>query len=252
MTTSTAPLAVRLHDAQRNAEATPQLPEGISIDEAYAIQHAVLDQRFAAGEVLVGTKLGFTSRAKMVQMGVSDIIVGQLTDAMRVEDGGEVRLSTLVHPRVEPEIVFRLGRDVDPADPLSDIVSAVDAVAPAVEVIDSRYRDFKFNLADVIADNTSGGLFAIGGWLPVGDVANRAVRLSVNGKDVQFGSTAAILGHPLRALRQLVGIAAEQGFPLRAGHVILAGAATAAVPFGPSVVRVEVAGLGSVTIRGVA
>jgi 2-oxo-3-hexenedioate decarboxylase len=65
-------------------------------------------------------------------------------------------------------------------------------------------------------------------------------------------STAAILGHPNRALRQLVGIAAKQGFPLLAGHVILAGAATAAVPFWPSVVRVEVAGLGNVTVRGVA
>ncbi|MFI9381738.1 2-keto-4-pentenoate hydratase [Kutzneria sp. NPDC052558] len=243
--------AALLHKAQRNAEAIPQLPEGISLGEAYAIQHAVLAQRFAEGERLVGAKLGFTSRAKMVQMGVSDIIVGQLTDAMRVEDGGEVRLSTLVHPRVEPEIIFRLGRDVDPTDPLSDIVSAVDAVAPAVEVIDSRYRDFRFNLADVIADNTSGGLFAFGGWRPVGDIGNRAVRLSVDGRDVQFGSTAAILGHPFRALRQLAGIAAREGFPLLAGHVILAGAATAAVPLGRSVVRVEVAGLGSVTVRGV-
>ncbi|MFC0440076.1 2-keto-4-pentenoate hydratase [Kutzneria buriramensis] len=242
--------AVRLHEAQRNAVATPQLPEGISIDEAYAIQHAVLDLRLAAGERLVGTKFGFTSRAKMAQMGVSDIIVGQLTDAMRVEDGGEADLTTLVHPRVEPEIVFRLARDVDPTDPLADIVSAVDAVAPAVEIIDSRYWDFKFNLADVIADNTSGALFAIGGWRPIADIGNLAVRLSVDGRDVQFGSTAAILGHPFRALRQMVGIAARQGFPLRAGHVILAGAATAAVPFGPSVVRVDVAGLGGVTVRG--
>ncbi|WP_330256002.1 4-oxalocrotonate decarboxylase [Nocardia sp. NBC_00565] len=190
-------------------------------------------------------------------MGVSDVIVGQLTDAMRVADGTDVDLTRFIHPRIEPEVAFRLARDVDVNDALTDLGDAVDAVAPALEIIDSRYRDFRFSLPDVIADNTSAAAFVIGQWQPfhvshrTDDIGNLAVELRIDGALADVGSTAAILGHPLRALPALLAMARRNKIELRAGHVILAGAATAAAPFTASVVTAHIARLGTVTVRGV-
>ncbi|HZC71659.1 MAG TPA: fumarylacetoacetate hydrolase family protein [Jatrophihabitans sp.] len=235
-----------LDAAQRDRTAIQQLDLAPDLAAAYRIQRELVGHRLARGERLVGCKLGFTSKAKMAQMGVSEIIVGRLTDAMQLADGTEVDLGRFIHPRIEPEIAFRLGRDVD-----GDIADCVDAVAPALEIIDSRYRDFRFSLADVIADNTSAAAFVVGEWQPMRDVADLAVRLVVDGSDAEVGSTAAILGHPLRALEELAPLAAKYDIAMRAGDVILAGAATAAVPFGPHRVAAHVAGLGSASVRGV-
>jgi 2-oxo-3-hexenedioate decarboxylase len=224
------------------------------VDAGYAVQRELVGRRLARGETQVGWKLGFTSLAKMAQMGVPEVIVGRLTSGMEVADGGELDLARLIHPRVEPEIAYRLARDVDPAEDPDDLVSAVDAVAPALEVIDSRYRDFRFTLADVVADNTSAAAFVVGPWTArddAGELGGRDVRLALDGEVAETGSTDAILGHPLRALPALAGLAARRGFPLRAGQVVLVGAATAAVPVGPgAVVEGWVAGLGTVTVRG--
>ncbi len=253
-------LAARLDRAERTATAIPQLSTGLdlSLDDAYEVQRELVLHRMARGERYAGAKLGFTSRAKMAQMGVSDVIAGRLTSGMRIDDGGTVALDRLVHPRIEPEIAFRLGRDVDlgpDADP-SDIdpaavERAVDAVAPALEIIDSRYRDFRFDLADVVADNTSAAGFVLGPWRPFGgDLGNRGVVLEADGLVAQTGSTAAILGHPLRALHALAGLAIRHGLALPAGAVVLAGAATAAIPLaGHATVEAHVAGLGRVTVR---
>lgn len=247
--------AALLDAAQHDVTAIGQLPAGLALAEAYAIQHAVLARRGARGERLVGTKLGFTSEAKMAQMGVSEIIVGQLTDAMRIADGADAALARFIHPRIEPEVAFRLARDVDPDDPAADIASNVDAVAPALEIIDSRYRDFRFSLPDVVADNTSAAAFVVGTWQAIGalveDLPEAAVELLVDGSVAEKGSTSDILGHPVNALRALVPMARKYGFPLPAGQIILAGAATAAVPLGAATVEARVAGLGSVTVQGV-
>jgi 2-oxo-3-hexenedioate decarboxylase len=236
-----------LDAAQRGVTAIAQLDLEPDLAGAYRIQHELIAHRIARGERLVGCKLGFTSKAKMAQMGVSEIIVGQLTDAMQVDDAASVELSRFIHPRIEPEIAFRLGREVGG----NDIVDCVDAVAPALEIIDSRYRDFRFSLPDVIADNTSAAAFVVGEWQPVRDVADLPVRMLVDGTEVEAGSTAAILGHPMYALEQLVELAAKYGIRLRAGDVILAGAATAAVPFGAQRVVADVGGLGAASVRGV-
>lgn len=242
----------RLDAAQQAASPVEQLPAGLTTRQAYLIQHGLVTRGLDRGERLVGLKLGFTSKAKMAQMGLSDVIVGQLTDRMRVPDGSDVPLSRFIHPRIEPEVAFRLARDVDPDDDLTDLVACVDAVAPALEIIDSRYRDFRFSLPDVIADNTSAAAFVIGEWRPPGeDLGNRAVRLVVDGRTVEVGSTAAILGHPARALPALREMARRHGMPVRAGYVVMAGAATAAAPFAASVVEASVAGLGTVSVRGV-
>ncbi|MDT4922194.1 MAG: 2-oxo-3-hexenedioate decarboxylase [Pseudonocardiales bacterium] len=239
-----------LDAAQRDVRAVDQLDLGPDLEAAYEIQRELIDRRLARGERLVGCKLGFTSQAKMTQMGVSEIIVGRLTDAMQVDDAAGVALSRFIHPRIEPEIAFRLGRDViSSAD--GDIADCVDAVAPALEIIDSRYRDFRFSLPDVIADNTSAAAFVVGEWQSMRDVADLPVRLLVDGIEVEAGSTAAILGHPLRALEQLVDLAARYGIGLNAGDVILAGAATAAVRFGEQRVIADVRGLGTAAVRGI-
>ncbi|MEV4940488.1 2-keto-4-pentenoate hydratase [Streptomyces zaomyceticus] len=208
--------------------------------EAYAVQEALVARRLARGERLTGFKLGFTSVAKMRQMGVSDLIHGRLTDRMEIPDGGCFDVSRLIHPRVEPEVAFLLGATLRPG---GDLMAAVAAVAPALEVIDSRYDGFRFSLPEVIADNTSAAAYALGSWSAPGDLGNLGVLLELDGRPAETGSTAAILGHPLRALAAAARLAGE----LEAGTVILAGAATAAVPLPPGThVRATVAGLGTV------
>ncbi len=258
--TDVGALAAVLDDATRTVTATPQLTATtpLTIYEAYDVQHAGVALRTERGDGVLGVKLGFTSKAKALQMGVSDVIIGVITDEMRVEDGGMVDVSRLIHPRIEPELAFRLGADIDPHDPHVDPRVASLEVAPALEIIDSRYRDFAFTLEDVVADNASAAGFVIGPWRSLEsaradlDLGNLGVVLQIDGNVVETGSTAAILGHPLRALSAVKRMARQHGHTLPAGSVILAGAATAAAPLpvGPraAVVVATVTGLGRVSV----
>jgi 2-oxo-3-hexenedioate decarboxylase len=244
-----AALAARLDEAV-TATAIPQLAAaaGVDADTAYAVQEALVARRCVRGERLVGLKMGLTSRAKMEQVGVDEVIWGRLTDGMRIDDGGTVDLGGYIHPRAEPEVAFLLAGSPEPG---GDFLSTVRAVAPALELIDSRYANFTFSLPDVIADNTSAAGFVIGAWQPVpAGLDNLGVLLEVDGRVVQTGSTAAILGDPRRALNEGVRLAGRHGVRLREGWVFLAGAATAAVPLKPGVqVRAVVEKLGTASLR---
>ncbi|MBL7252859.1 2-keto-4-pentenoate hydratase [Paractinoplanes lichenicola] len=204
-------------------------------DDPYAVQREVVDLRLARGEKVVGVKLGLTSKAKMQQMGVDSVIWGWLTDAMRIEDGGVLDLGPRIHPKVEPEVAFLVRG------------GAIAAVAPALEVIDSRWLDFKFTLDEVIADNTSAAGFVVGSWQPVpADVDDLSVQLLIDGQVVETGSTSAILGDPREAFSEALRLAGT----LEDDWIVLAGAATAAVRVGPGQsVRVEVAGLGAAALK---
>ncbi|MPZ26460.1 MAG: 4-oxalocrotonate decarboxylase [Micromonosporaceae bacterium] len=240
-------LAIRLDEAQQAGKAISQLTATteLDVDTGYQIQAALVARRIQRGELMVGLKLGLTSQAKMTQMGVREVIWGRLTDAMRIPDGGTVEVGRYVHPRVEPEVAFLLTGEPGPFG------SAVRAVAPALELIDSRYANFRFTLPDVVADNTSAAGFVLGPWQPVPDgLDNLGVLLEVDGRVVETGSTAAILGDPRRALAQGTHLAARAGVRLAAGWVFLAGAATAAVPLAPgSHVRAVVEGLGTASLK---
>jgi len=232
MSADPAELARVVDEAARTGTAIPQLSHTyseISVEAAYAVQQLSIARRLARGERLVGIKMGFTSRAKMVQMGLSDMIWGRLTSGMVLADGGTLDLPRYVHPRFEPEIAFVLGeRLAGPVSP-AQALAAVRAVAPAIEVIDSRYKDFKFSLPDVIADNSSSSGFVLGPWCPPSvDLSNLGMVCEVDGRVVQVGSSAAILGHPLRSLAAASRIAAEHGMALEPGWIVLAGGATAA------------------------
>lgn len=226
-------LAIVVDEAARKARAIPQLTAShkLTLDDAYAIQRASIALRVDRGEKRVGMKMGFTSRAKMVQMGVHDMIWGRLTESMIVEDGGPISLKNYVHPRVEPEIAFLLKAPLCGAVTPLQALSAVEAVAPAMEIIDSRFENFKFSHIDVVADNSSSSGFVTGGWhKPDLDFSNLGLVMSFNGLARQIGTTAAILGHPLRSLVAAARFAAEAGEPLEAGWIVMAGGATAAEP----------------------
>ncbi|MFI6497533.1 2-keto-4-pentenoate hydratase [Nonomuraea typhae] len=235
-------LAERLDKATLSRTAIPKLTEEGPLDlaAAYRVQREVVARREARGEKVIGVKMGFTSRAKMIQMGVDDVIWGLLTDAMLIESRLDV--GTLIHPRVEPEIAFLLERPVrSPAD----VSAAVGAVAVGYEVLDSRYENFSFTLADVIADNASASGFGLGPWQRPRDVANVGLSLEIDGRVAAAGSSAAILGDPLRSVSAAARLAQAAGIELAAGSIVLAGAATAAVPLPPGAhVRVSGRGLG--------
>jgi 2-oxo-3-hexenedioate decarboxylase len=213
----------------------------------HAAQAADRATRLAAGERVVGAKLGLTSAPKQQTMGVHQPIVGFLTDAMC-----DVDPTTLAQPRVEPEIAFRLGADLSREVAVEEVGDVVDAVAPALEVLDSRWTGYRFRLADVLADNTSAAGFVVGDWVPLHDVPDlrdAEARWLVDGEVVATTTPAAILGDPRLAVVHLSRHLAEQGETLPAGSVVLAGAMTDAVPVeGHARFEVEVAGLGGASL----
>lgn len=246
-------LAEQIDDAARSAREIEQLTARHALNEpqAYAIQAASIARRVARGERRIGIKMGFTSRAKMAQMGVHDMIWGRLTEAMLVDDGGRISLSDYVHPRCEPEVAFLLKRSLPARVTAMEALAAVEAVAPALEIIDSRYRDFRFSLPDVVADNCSSAGLVVGPWAdPKSKLSNLGIVLSIDGRVVQVGSTAAILGHPLRSLVAAARLSAAAGEPLQAGWIVMAGGATAAEPLARgNHVQAEVEALGSVSFN---
>jgi len=241
--------AKTLDDAALSATAIPQFQAGaFGVEAAYEIQAASINRRIERGEVQTGVKMGFTSRAKMQQMGVHDLIWGRLTDAMEIENGGTLSFDRFVHPRVEPEICFLLKNDLPGQLAIEEAVDAVESLAPALEIIDSRFENFKFSLPDVIADNASSSGYCIGEWqVPFREIENLGMIMSINGKEIQMGSSAAILGNPWESLINAARLAAAAGTPLQKGWIVLAGAATAAefIKRGDTV-QAEVQKLGSV------
>lgn len=244
-------MAEAVDNAARLAQPIGQLGGALSVEDAYLIQASSIARRISRGEKRIGIKMGFTSKAKMIQMGVSDLIWGRLTDAMCVDDGGAINIGNYVHPRCEPEIAFLIGKEI--AGPISmlEAQNAVAAIAPAIEIIDSRYEGFKFTWTDVVADNASSSGFVVGAWRSVPtDIANLGMVMRFDGHPVQVGSSAAILGQPFRALVSAARLVAAAGEKLMPGDIVLAGAATPAEALRPGLnVSLEVQNLGLVEFQ---
>lgn len=199
----------------------------ITLQEAYAVQALGMAQRCRRGDRKIGLKLAFTNRKAMAHLGVDAPVYGVLFAAMQVPDGGQLALQGLIRPRAEPEIAFLLSRRLDGAASLDQALRAVQAVAAAVEIIDSRYRDFHFSSADVVADNASACAFVLGPWQPPSmELGALTVEVELDGKLVAQGSSASILDHPLQALMAAARLASDAGHPLEAGTIVLTGSAT--------------------------
>lgn len=227
----------------------------LDLDTGYAIQDLNLAKRLERGEKLIGVKLGLTSRAKQQRMGVHFPFVAWLTDAMILPVGDPVPQDTLIHPRIEPEIVFVMGDRLEgPGVTAAQAMSAVESVWGGAEVIDSRYQEFRFKAGDVSADNASSGAFVTG---PVGlppsevDCALEAVLVEVDGVIVDSATGAAVQGHPGEALALAANDLARRGHAIEAGWIVLTGGMTDAVfsPPGASV-AMHFSTLGSVFLNG--
>lgn len=227
----------------------------LNIETAYRIQDAILARKLDAGARIVGVKLGLTSRAKQQRMGIDSPLTGWLTDTMILPSGAPVPLGELIHPRVEPEIVFVLGKDLTgPGVTAATALEAVDTVYAGAEVIDSRYIDFKFKLPDVIADNASSSRFVVGAHQcrPSDlDLALEACVLQVDGEVVATATGAAVQGHPAEALALAANSLAKRGVTLRRGWIVLTGGLTDAVSINPGrQITVQFAHLGTIALAG--
>ncbi|MDI3489271.1 MAG: 2-oxo-3-hexenedioate decarboxylase [Thauera sp.] len=250
-------LAIHLETCELEAKDTPKITDDhpdMDWDDAYAIQDEIKRRKIARGNRVIGLKAGLTSHAKMKQMGVETPVFGFLVDYFSVPEGGEIDTSNLIHPKVEPEIAFVTKAPLrGPGCHIGAVLAATDFVIPAIEVIDSRYRDFKFDLKSVVADNCSSSRFVVGGRM--GNVADLDLRttgivLEKNGEPVAFGAGAAVLGHPAAAIAMLANMLGERGEEIPAGTLILSGGITEAVAVEPGDdVTLRVQDLGSVSVR---
>ena len=250
-------LCERIEGAQTRAYAIPKLTDeypNMTIADGYAVQSELRRRFIAAGHKLVGWKAGLTSKAKMLQMGVSVPSIGFLTDRMARPENSAITVSDLVHPRVECEVAFVTKADLrGPNCTREDVLVATDYVLPAVEVIDSRFSGFKFDLPSVIADNGSSARYVGGGrprYLADIDVRTLGVVMEKNGEIVTLGAAAAVLGHPAEAIAMLVNILDELGESLPAGSFVMSGGITEAIAVKPGdsiVARFQ--DLGSVSLR---
>ena len=226
----------------------------LTLDEAYQIQDIGISKRFSRGEKQVGFKMGLTSDAKRRQMNLDSPIYGVLTDAMQVQDRGVFSLEKSIHPKIEPEIAFLIGRDVRAPLSREEAIQVCSGVCAAMEILDSRFLNFKyFSLPDVVADNCSSAYFVLSEEvLPISqvDLADLEMVMEANGVVAQKASSSAISGHPLQSLIQLSEMLSARGLILPAGSIVLAGAATQAIPLEPSIeVTLRVQGLGSTSLK---
>ncbi|WP_425304649.1 2-keto-4-pentenoate hydratase [Amycolatopsis vancoresmycina] len=242
--------AALLGTVSERAPLSAEWPD-LDVDTAYAIQDEALRQRRARGETLVGVKLGLTSRAKQQRMGIDSPLLAWLTDAMVLPAG--VPVPPLIHPRAEPELVFVLGRRLaGPGVTAATALAAVDRVYGGIEVIDSRYEDYRFTLPDAVADNGSSAYFSVG---PVGlppaslDLSLEATLLEVDGQIVDTATGAAVQGHPAEALALAANTLAARGLALEPGWLVLTGGMTDAVPLHrASRIAAHFSHLGSLTL----
>lgn len=215
---------------------TSDRPE-LTIEEAYQIQLENIKRKIEGGQKIVGKKIGLTSLAMQRLLNVEEPDYGHLLDSMVVENGGKVSIKKVSQPKVEAEIAFVLKKELKgPNVTALDVIQATDYVIPALEIVDSRIKDWKIKLHDTIADNASSGFYVLGGKparLSEIDLELIGMILTKNGEISNTGVGAAALGNPINCVAWLANRLADFDIYLKKGEVILSGALSAAVEAHP-------------------
>lgn len=204
--------------------------KSLTIDDAYQISLYALEKRVQGGEVVIGKKIGVTSKAVQEMLNVHQPDFGFLTDSMHYPDGSEVSLAQakLIQPRAEGEIAFCLKQDlIGPGVTAEQVIEATEWVAPCFEIVDSRIENWRISIVDTVADNASCGVFVIGDSRvdPRSlDLASAQMKVYHNGELAVQGLGSAVQGHPAEAVAWLANTLGEYGIPFKKGEIILSGA----------------------------
>lgn len=232
-----ARLAGLLETAQIEQESIPALTASepsLSVTDAYQIQLHNIQKRLDAGETVVGKKIGLTSKAMQASLGVDEPDYGHLLLSMVVSfDNPTIKADTVLQPRVEGELAFILKEDlVGPNVTTEDVLKATEVIVPAIEIVDSRIKDWKITLADTVADNGSSAFYILGDSAFKPEELDRVgveMKLVKNGETINEGNGAAVLGDPAYCVAWLANKLSEFNISLKAGEVILSGALSAAI-----------------------
>ena len=250
-------LAEHLENAELQAYEVTKITDdypNMTFTDATDVQWEIRRRKMSRGHKIVGMKMGLTSWAKMKQMGVEMPCYGFLADYFSLPDGAQVPFDELIHPKVEAEIAFVTNKELSGKNlTVEEVLAATELVVPAVEIIDSRYKDFKFDLTSVQADNSSSTRFVVGSHAAKPedfDWSTLGVVMQKNGEIIELGAGAAVLDHPAASVAMLASMLAERNEVIPAGTFIMTGGITAAVLVqrGDSIV-VRYQGLGTVTMK---
>ena len=232
---------------------TDRFPDMTPVD-AYEVQQEIIRMRLEEGRRVVGKKVGLTSCAMQELLGVDQVDYGVLLDDMTIADGATFKHSTLLQPRVEPEIAFMLNRELKgPGVTVADVLAATDYVFPALEVVASRVKDWKIKLVDTIADNASSGGVVLGDThsaVSAVDLVNEELVFEKNGEELARATGAAVLDNPANAVAWCANKLSDYGASLAAGEFIIPGALCAMTPVVPGdtvVARFSTIGTVSIT-----
>lgn len=217
-----------LTEGQTLAPLTERWPD-MTLEDAYHISLHSMQRRVAAGDRVIGKKIGVTSAAVQRMLDVHQPDFGFITRSMAFDDGADISLAEqrLIQPRAEGEIAFVLKHDLaGPGVTQADVLAATDYVSACFEIVDSRIHDWRIRIQDTVADNASCGVFLLGNQRidpRTLDLPNLHMRVSKNGQPLSEGLGSAVQGNPLTAVAWLANTLGAFGIPFKAGEVILSG-----------------------------
>jgi 2-keto-4-pentenoate hydratase len=249
-----------LYEARRDRKAIAPFTDEdptLGMADGYAVQAELTKLILADGDTIVGYKVGLTSKPMQTMIGVDTPDYGPVLGSTVYRDGDAISVGAFIAPKLEAEIVFVMGAELrGPGVTVTDAHRAVAGVAASMEIVDSRFADWRIKLADTVADLASNGAVAVSGQLvPLTGLDTRLVGMTLtrNGELVDTGAGAAALGDPLAVVAWLANTLGAVGIALEPGHLVMTGALHAAVPMNAGdVFRADFDRLGPVTVRVVA
>jgi len=204
------------------------LPADLGLEAAFRVQDQLLDLIARDGGVMAGGKIGLSDRRNLAALGLDQPVSGLLFRHMRLDTGHVLAAPDYAQPRVEGEICLTLAADLDREDLTErEVAEAIAAIAPAIEIVDSRWQDWTGSIPAVIAENVSASYYVCGQPIALPDLdqlASLEMHMTVDGKVVASGDAQAAYGSPVKALQWLASNLAQRGRPLKAGHQVMSGA----------------------------
>jgi 2-keto-4-pentenoate hydratase len=228
-------VANSLWQAEKTGVPIAPISEGQTwnVSDAYLIQQRFVELKRGSADRVVGRKIGLTSVAMQKLLGVPEPDWGTLLESMNCSQQRPCLLSKLIQPKIEPEITFRLKKDLrGPSVSVLDALAAIDLAYPSLEIVDSRIADWKIKIMDTIADNASSAMFVIGdrGWSAVDlDLVSLGVVFEKNGELISTGTGIAVMGHPAAPVAWLANTLSKFGEYLRSGELVMSGGMVAAI-----------------------